>query len=733
MRKSARICLGLGLALVSAGASAQTVTGSGTTNTVPVFTGSSTVGNSPISVSGSNVGIGTTSPTLATLQINNPGANSNNFLYAPHAWAAAIRFYTNNGYGYWSNNFDYSASSKDSSSAKAASIGLYTSTDDASPAITFNAATTTSSTMGTLMSILSGGNVGIGTSTPKSPLEINYAAGTSQLADMLRLNAVNGSLGNGAGILFTNNGDVMKLARIAGVDDGNWGGNLLFYTAPATGSSPGGTPTERMRITDAGNIGIGTTNPGSAYLLDVAGAIRSSSGGIVFPDGSAQITAFNPNQTGSLQIGNGNYILSSTSANGATNVYNQINNWGSGYFWQIMSPAGYGNLASLLPLRAGQNLSAGQFNLYNSADSQSDQSITVQFNGAANGNSYFNTGGNVGIGTTSPGALLSVGANSQFQVSSSGAVSTSGGLTVSSGTVSFPAGSIASSALQGGGSLTTTALGTANTWAATQTFNNGLYVSSQASSWLSGAIGTYGITASPWQDPNSYYSVLRQKTAGGNFVSLGGLGNVFGFYGYSASRVAAGTNGFDYSLVMDLATGNVGIGTTSPAYKLDVAGQIHTAGGIVFPDGSIQSVAYAGCTGGDYAESVNVSGDHNKYAPGDVLVIASDEKGDVVKSTEAYSTMVVGIYSTKPGVLGRRQTSAKTPDEIPMAMLGIVPTKVSAENGPIRRGDLLVTSSIEGYAMKGTDRNRLTGAVIGKALGSLDSGTGVIEVVVTLQ
>jgi hypothetical protein len=68
-----------------------------------------------------------------------------------------------------------------------------------------------------------------------------------------------------------------------------------------------------------------------------------------------------------------------------------------------------------------------------------------------------------------------------------------------------------------------------------------------------------------------------------------------------------------------------------------------------------------------------------------------------------------------------------------MAMIGIVPTKVSAENGPIKRGDLLVTSSIPGYAMKGTDRSRLTGAVIGKALGNLDSGKGLIEAVITLQ
>jgi len=59
-RKS--ILFGFCLVAFAVGAAAQTVTGSGTTNTVPVFTGSSAVGNSPISVSGSSVGIGTTVP-----------------------------------------------------------------------------------------------------------------------------------------------------------------------------------------------------------------------------------------------------------------------------------------------------------------------------------------------------------------------------------------------------------------------------------------------------------------------------------------------------------------------------------------------------------------------------------------------------------------------------------------------------------------------------------------------
>lgn len=48
-------------------------------------------------------------------------------------------------------------------------------------------------------------------------------------------------------------------------------------------------------------------------------------------------------------------------------------------------------------------------------------------------------------------------------------------------------------------------------------------------------------------------------------------------------------------------------------------------------------------------------------------------------------------------------------------------------------GDLLVTSSTPGYAMKGTDRNRMLGAVVGKALEPLSDGKGVIQVLVTLQ
>ena len=71
--------------------------------------------------------------------------------------------------------------------------------------------------------------------------------------------------------------------------------------------------------------------------------------------------------------------------------------------------------------------------------------------------------------------------------------------------------------------------------------------------------------------------------------------------------------------------------------------------------------------------------------------------------------------------------------DVPLAVVGVVPCKVTAENGAIEAGDLLVTSSKQGYAMKGTDRRKMMGAVLGKALEPLPRGTGVVQVLVTLQ
>jgi len=151
--------------------------------------------------------------------------------------------------------------------------------------------------------------------------------------------------------------------------------------------------------------------------------------------------------------------------------------------------------------------------------------------------------------------------------------------------------------------------------------------------------------------------------------------------------------------------------------------------GTVFADGGFRPF------GADFAESMAVKGNRDQYGPGDLMVIDASGNRRLALSTNAYSTLVAGIYSTQPGMLGstRRLDEAADKDEVPLAVVGVVPCKVSAENGPISAGDLLVTSSTAGYAMRGTDRKKMLGAVIGKALEPLSSGKGVVQVLVTLQ
>jgi len=132
---------------------------------------------------------------------------------------------------------------------------------------------------------------------------------------------------------------------------------------------------------------------------------------------------------------------------------------------------------------------------------------------------------------------------------------------------------------------------------------------------------------------------------------------------------------------------------------------------------------FAGTGYVDIAEHIDAASD---VGPGDVVVIDPENDERVVKSTKPYDTSVAGIISTDPALLiGRSDTKT------PLALAGRAPCKVSAEDGPIHRGDLLTTSSTPGHAMKATEPK--LGTILGKALGELKSGTGVIYVLVILQ
>src|SRR5256714_11609941 len=138
--------------------------------------------------------------------------------------------------------------------------------------------------------------------------------------------------------------------------------------------------------------------------------------------------------------------------------------------------------------------------------------------------------------------------------------------------------------------------------------------------------------------------------------------------------------------------------------------------------------------GADFAEAFSVKGSKSAYAAGDVLVIDRSSTRRLARTAKPYSTLVAGIYSTKPGVLATPYKMGEVPkSDVPLAVVGVVSCKVTAENGAIEAGDLLVTSSKQGYAMKGTDRRRMMGAELGQALEPLRLGSGIIQVLVTLQ
>jgi hypothetical protein len=235
--------------------------------------------------------------------------------------------------------------------------------------------------------------------------------------------------------------------------------------------------------------------------------------------------------------------------------------------------------------------------------------------------------------------------------------------------------------------------------------------------------GVWGYAKSSTGDGVGVYG-LSDSTVGtgvwGNVSATTGM--TFGVYGSIASSdINAGAGVFD-----NTATGNLLVGRATSSHNRVF--RVDTSGKGIFNGGTQTG-------GADFAESVDVHGSVSQYQPGDVMAIDPTGQRRLTISNEAYSTRVAGIYSTKPGVLAtpHGMDDPTLASEVPLAIVGIVPCTVSAENGAIKPGDLLVSASISGYAMKGTDRSKMAGAVVGKALGSLDRGTGVIEVLVSLQ
>jgi len=161
--------------------------------------------------------------------------------------------------------------------------------------------------------------------------------------------------------------------------------------------------------------------------------------------------------------------------------------------------------------------------------------------------------------------------------------------------------------------------------------------------------------------------------------------------------------------------------------------RVERASGSVYADGSFYGASLI-VGSADVAERINTS---EWVGAGNVVEIDPEHPGFFCKSSSPYSRRVAGIISTSPGVvLGNKtdSTADAWDDNRPvLAIAGRVPVKVSAENGSIEVGDLLVSSSTPGVAMRGSELDRCIGAVVGKALEPFTGTLGEITAQVTLR
>lgn len=562
--------------------------------------------------------------------------------------------------------------------ASSGNVGVGTATPTTKLDVSGNASVSGNFEVGTSSTFLvqeTTGKVGIGTAAPGVRLEVKDLLDGASL-EVLRLN--NGGTGSpGAVLTFYNNS--AELGRIEGMAS-----SLRFGT--------GSSGTERMRIDATGNVGI---NTGAATLMtrfEVQGTASAS----------------NLLTVGSLQVANG----------GATVSYSR-----------------FGIDAT------GRGLSTTD-DLLISGDLEVD--AKAFFDSTASVASHFEVGGYASIG----GNIFTRGTITAG--SSNIAVTDSTGHVQHDSIADCADGQILKWATGGGewgcanddlGGPTTkylvnqhnnaTTTGTevaemsATLTAGTYTFEYFLYAQSSATGTGIGFGINYTGTATSLVAREEYQSSASSATSGICDDVVSGAGTEF--------LIEGGVTRSETTTAPDLNV-MTGVVTADQNCYVSIRGVIVTSGG-----GDIElwhnsesaltttrvmtgsSVVITPITAGaDLAEiygTMDIS-----IGTGDVVSLDSSLISGVKKSDKTYDRNIFGIISTSPGLV---TGTVRDPGAMPVlvALSGRVPVKVNTENGPIKFGDLLTSSSTAGVAMRATK----AGQIIAQAMTEFN-GEGIGQV-----
>jgi hypothetical protein len=253
---------------------------------------------------------------------------------------------------------------------------------------------------------------------------------------------------------------------------------------------------------------------------------------------------------------------------------------------------------------------------------------------------------------------------------------------------------------------------------------------------IGGSTAVYGNSSSATGNNHGFQGITITSSTGTNYgvygyASNSGAGESYGVYGRGGVGVYGwSTSGTGYGVYAENTnadgTGLYAVGGANGyAAEFDGRVRILSGGRLLTPVLEI--------TGADLAEQFPFS---EAAEPGMVVAINQNSAGKLSLARGAYNRRVAGIvagandFSTGL-VLGKDGEDDTL--KLPVALTGRVYCRADATKGPIEPGDLLTTSDVPGHAMKVTDYTRAQGAILGKAMSSLESGKGLVLVLVSLQ
>lgn len=524
-------------ALASTDLPTGTLSGSGTSGYVPYYSAASTLANSGIYYSGGNVGIGTTSP-LTMLDVVTP-ANV----------ASGVHDLSRIGDGTNSIRLGFLANGTSVTSS-------YVRADSNLP---LSLCTTSTCTSGGGITLLNSGNVGIGTTTPLGNLEVasegnqTHVFATSASSVVLGSSNFIGTRSRGtlAARTHLNSGDrLATFLGTSGVTNSSWTGMQIYATEAHTASAQGKaiqffttanggtTDTNKMTIDHNGNVGIGTSSPASPLnvignspsatpvLLESYGTSGNPVSG--FTGKVARGTASSPTAT---QAGDGVGMVQSTYG-----VSTWVNN-------------------AAIYLRVAENQSETNRGSYITFDT------TPLGSPGRSERMRIDSNGYVGIGTTTPSQLL--------QVSSSNTSATYIGLTNTSASGrDWLIGSTGTLNGQGAGRLAFWD-NTAGVSRMVIDPSGGVGIGTTTPS---GRLHVKGPNANMTGAPTNSIAMFESgSSANTDYLAIGSPAE-------DVMSIQVGDQINTRSLALNPQGGNVGIGTTTPGYRLDVNGTIRGFG-----------------------------------------------------------------------------------------------------------------------------------------------------------